>query len=40
MINHLEDELIYGPVTLKRLKDLNKAKDREIELEDFEETKN
>ena len=38
-INHLEDELIYDPVTLKRLKDLNKAKNRAIELEDFEEAK-
>ena len=38
-INHLEDELVYDPVTLKRLKDLNKAKERAVELEDFEEAK-
>ena len=29
-INNLEDELIYDPVTLKRLKDLNKTKKKTL----------
>jgi centrosomal protein CEP104 len=36
----LEDEMIYDPQTLKRLKNLYKAKARAIELEDFDEAKN
>ena len=35
----LEDEMIYDPVTLKRLKALYKAKEKMIELEDFDEAK-
>lgn len=33
----LEDELIYDPITYKRLKALEKAKSRAIEYEDYEE---
>jgi centrosomal protein CEP104 len=36
----LEDEMIYDPQTLKRLKNLYKAKAKAIELEDFDEAKN
>ncbi len=35
----LEDEMIYDPITLKRLKALYKAKEKMIELEDFDEAK-
>ncbi|MCQ2818179.1 MAG: hypothetical protein MJ252_13010 [archaeon] len=35
----LEDEMIYDPATLKRLKDLLRAKKRAVELEDFDEAK-
>ena len=35
----LEDEMIYDPATLKRLKDLYKAKYKAVELEDFDEAK-
>jgi centrosomal protein CEP104 len=35
----LEDEMIYDPQTLKRLKNLFKAKAKAIELEDFDEAK-
>ena len=35
----LEDEMIYDPSTLKRLKDLYKAKKKAVELEDFDEAK-
>lgn len=37
--NKLEDEMIYDPITLKRLKALYKAKDRAVDVEDFEEAK-
>jgi centrosomal protein CEP104 len=36
----LEDEMIYDPLTLKRLKNLYRAKAKAIELEDFDEAKN
>ena len=35
----LEDEMIYDPVTLKRLKALYKEKERNIEMEDFDQAK-
>jgi len=35
----LEDEMIYDPATLKRLKDLYKAKQKAVEFEDFDEAK-
>lgn len=35
----LEDQMIYDPLTLKRLKTLYKAKEKAIELEDFDEAK-
>ena len=35
----LEDEMIYDPATLKRLKDLLRAKKKAVELEDFDEAK-
>ena len=35
----LEDEMIYDPSTLKRLKDLYKAKQKAVEFEDFDEAK-
>jgi centrosomal protein CEP104 len=35
----LEDEMIYDPLTLKRLKDLYKAKEIAIDKEDFDEAK-
>ena len=35
----LEDEMIYDPATLKRLKDLYRAKKKAVELEDFDEAK-
>ena len=37
--NKLEDEMIYDPATVKRLKDLYKAKYRAVELEDYDEAK-
>lgn len=35
----LEEEMMYDPATLKRLKDLYKAKMKAVELEDFDEAK-
>ena len=35
----LEDEMIYDPATLKRLKELLRAKKKAVELEDFDEAK-
>ena len=35
----LEDEMIYDPATLKRLKDLYRAKKKAVDLEDFDEAK-
>ena len=35
----LEDEMIYDPSTLARLKELYKAKNKAVELEDFDEAK-
>jgi centrosomal protein CEP104 len=35
----LEDQMIYDPITLKRLKMLYKAKEKAVELEDFDEAK-
>ena len=37
--NKLEEEMMYDPATLKRLKDLYKAKMKAVELEDFDEAK-
>ena len=37
---NLEDEMIYDPVTLKRLKELYVAKDKAIEMEDLDEANN
>lgn len=34
---NLEDQILYDPITYKRLKALSKAKDRAVELEDFNE---
>ena len=38
-LDKLEDEMIYDPATLKRLKELYKAKKKAVELEDFDEAK-
>ena len=38
-LDKLEDEMMYDPATLKRLKELYKAKKRAVELEDFDEAK-
>ena len=38
-LDKLEDEMMYDPATLKRLKDLNRAKKKAVELEDFDEAK-
>ena len=35
----LEDEMIYDPATLKRLKELYRAKKKAVDLEDFDEAK-
>ena len=35
----LEDEMMYDPATLKRLKELYRAKKKAVELEDFDEAK-
>ena len=35
----LEDEMIYDPATLKRLKELDRAKKKAVDLEDFDEAK-
>lgn len=35
--DNLEDQMLYDPITYKRLKALGKAKQRAIELEDFQE---
>ena len=38
-LDKLEDEMIYDPATLKRLKELYRAKKKAVELEDFDEAK-
>ena len=38
-LDKLEDEMMYDPATLKRLKDLYKAKKKAVDLEDFDEAK-
>lgn len=38
-VNKLEDEMNFDPATLKRLKILYKAKEKAVELEDFDEAK-
>ena len=38
-LDKLEDEMMYDPATLKRLKDLYRAKKKAVELEDFDEAK-
>ena len=38
-LDKLEDEMMYDPATLKRLKELYKAKKKAVELEDFDEAK-
>ena len=38
-LDKLEDEMMYDPVTLKRLKELYRAKKKAVELEDFDEAK-
>ena len=38
-LDKLEDEMMYDPSTLKRLKELYKAKKKAIEFEDFDEAK-
>ena len=37
--DNLEDQMLYDPITFKRLKMLSKAKDRAVEVEDFAEAK-
>lgn len=38
-LDKLEDEMMYDPATLKRLKELYRAKKKAVELEDFDEAK-
>ena len=38
-LDKLEDEMMYDPATLKRLKELYKAKKRAVDFEDFDEAK-